>query len=550
MPRRLEPNPFLAHVPVIDRPEMPETPMKNRPRPVVLCILDGWGYRTEEEGNAIALARTPVYDRLLAENPWSLLKTSATDVGLPAGQMGNSEVGHTNLGAGRVVLQDLPRVDSAVADGTLADRQGLKDLIATCRGATGRCHLMGLVSDGGVHSHLSHIVALARALTAAGLAVDIHAILDGRDTAPRSAAGFVADLEQAIADDPKIRIATVSGRYYAMDRDNRWDRVALAYDTIVNAKGPKAPDAASVVDAAYAADTSDEFVLPTVVGEFAGMRDGDGLVVANFRADRVRQILTAMLDTDFDGFDRARRPAFCAAAGLTSYSSDLDKLMSAIFPPQDIADTLGEVVSKAGLTQLRIAETEKYAHVTFFFNGGEERVFEGEERILVPSPDVATYDLKPEMSANEVTDKLVEAIAAQRFDLIVCNFANTDMVGHTGMLQPAIAAVEAVDASLGRIEAAVKDAGGVLLITADHGNAERMSDASGGAHTAHTTDDVPFIVVNADGVTQVEAGRLCDVAPTTLDVLGLPQPEAMTGVPLVAHGENASSTADTVRVDA
>lgn len=529
---------------------MPETPMKTRPRPVILCILDGWGYRTEPEGNAIALARTPVYDRLLAENPWSLLKTSATDVGLPVGQMGNSEVGHTNLGAGRVVLQDLPRVDTAVAEGSLADRDALRDLIAVCGDATGRCHLMGLVSDGGVHSHLSHIVALAQVLSAAGLAVDIHAILDGRDTAPRSAAGFIAALEHAIGDDPKVRIATVSGRYYAMDRDNRWDRVRLAYDTIVDAKGPAANDAGSVVDAAYAADTSDEFVLPTVVGDYAGMQDGDGLVVANFRADRVRQILTAMLDADFDGFDRARRPAFCAAAGLTSYSSDLDALMSAIFPPQDIADTLGEVVSKAGLTQLRIAETEKYAHVTFFFNGGEERVFEGEERILVPSPDVATYDLKPEMSATEVTDKLVEAISAHRFDLIACNFANTDMVGHTGMLQPAIAAVEAVDASLGRIEAAVKDAGGVLLITADHGNAERMSDENGGAHTAHTTDDVPFIVVNADGVTQVEAGRLCDVAPTTLEVLGLPQPDAMTGVPLVTRDETAPSTADTVRVDA
>ena len=524
--------------------------MKTRPRPVVLCILDGWGYRTAPEGNAIAQARTPVYDRLLAENPWSLLKTSATDVGLPTGQMGNSEVGHTNLGAGRVVLQDLPRVDTAVAEGSLADRPALKDLVAACNGATGRCHLMGLVSDGGVHSHLNHMVALARVLSGAGILVDIHAILDGRDTAPRSAAGFIADLEEAIADDSNVRIATVGGRYYAMDRDNRWDRVRLAYNTIVDAKGPMMPDAGRVVESAYAADTSDEFVLPSVVGDYTGMHDGDGLVVANYRADRVRQILGALLDTKFDGFDRARRPVFCAAAGLTSYSSDLDKLMSAIFPPQDIADTLGEVVSKAGLTQLRIAETEKYAHVTFFFNGGEERVFEGEERVLVPSPDVATYDLKPEMSAAEVTDKLVEAITAQRFDLIVCNFANTDMVGHTGMLHPAIAAVEAVDACLGRIEAAVIDAGGVLLITADHGNAERMSDEKGDAHTAHTTDDVPFIVVNAPAIAQVTAGRLSDVAPTILDVLGLPQPDAMTGTSLVAADGATPNTADTLRVDA
>jgi 2,3-bisphosphoglycerate-independent phosphoglycerate mutase len=529
---------------------MPEKPMKPRPSPVVLCILDGWGYREARDGNAIAQARTPVFDRLLAENPWALLKTSAVDVGLPTGQMGNSEVGHTNLGAGRVVVQDLPRIDAAISDGTLAAGPALKDVTATCKGATGRCHLLGLVSDGGVHSHLNHIVALAGVLSAAGLKVDIHAVLDGRDTAPRSAPEFVAALEQAIADDANVRIATVSGRYYAMDRDNRWDRVGLAYDTLVDAKGPRAETAARVVETAYEAGTTDEFVLPTVVGDYAGMQDGDGLVVANFRADRVRQILSALLVDDFAEFDRARRPAFCAATGLTAYSSTLDAVMTAVFPPLDIADTLGEVISKAGLTQLRIAETEKYAHVTFFFNGGEEQVFAGEERILVPSPHVATYDLQPEMSAGAVTDNLVKAIADQRFDMIVCNYANTDMVGHTGMLQPAIAAVEAVDASLGRIELAVKEAGGVLLITADHGNAERMSNESGGVHTAHTTDDVPFIVVNAPDVARVVAGRLCDVAPTILSVLGLPQPDAMTGVSLAVNDGATTTTSDSVRVEA
>jgi 2,3-bisphosphoglycerate-independent phosphoglycerate mutase len=529
---------------------MPENPMKTRPSPVVLCILDGWGYREARDGNAIAQARTPVFDRLLAENPWSLLKTSAVDVGLPTGQMGNSEVGHTNLGAGRVVLQDLPRVDAAVSDGSLADGPALNELITTCKSATGRCHLLGLVSDGGVHSHLNHIVALAGVLSAAGLKVDIHAVLDGRDTAPRSAPGFVAALEQSIADNANVRIATVSGRYYAMDRDNRWDRVGLAYATLVDAKGPRAEAAADVIESAYAADTSDEFVLPTVIGDYTGMQDGDGLVVANFRADRVRQILSALLIDDFAEFDRVRRPAFSAATGLTSYSSTLDGVMTAIFPSLDIADTLGEIVSKAGLTQLRIAETEKYAHVTFFFNGGEEQIFAGEERIMVPSPNVATYDLQPEMSAGEVTDKLVDAIAAARFDLIVCNYANTDMVGHTGMLQPAIVAVEAVDASLGRIESAVKEAGGVLLVTADHGNAERMSNENGGVHTAHTTDDVPFIVVNAPDVARVVAGRLCDVAPTILGVLGLPQPGAMTGVSLAKNEGATTTTSDSVRVEA
>lgn len=508
--------------------------MENRPRPVVLCILDGWGYSEERAGNAIALAATPVYDRLLAENPWALLKTSAGDVGLPDEQMGNSEVGHTNLGAGRVVLQDLPRIDAAVADGTLATNTTLATVADRCRSNTGRCHLLGLVSPGGVHAHQKHIAALAKVLSQAGLKVDIHAIVDGRDTPPKSAAGYLDTLARDIADCDNVGIATVSGRYYAMDRDNRWDRVSRAYRALVAADAPRAPDAASVIKGAYQGGITDEFVVPTVLGDYAGMRDGDALVVANFRADRVRQILSAFLFDEFTAFERGARVQFSAVAGLTSYSSDLDRVMDQLFPPLEIKDTLGEIVARAGLAQLRIAETEKYAHVTFFFNGGEEKVFAGEERILVPSPNVATYDLKPEMSAPEVTDKLVAAIESRKFDLIVCNYANADMVGHTGMLAPAIAAIEAVDTCLGRVEAATKATGGVLLVTADHGNAEKMSDADGGAHTAHTTDDVPLIVANAPSIGHVAAGRLADVAPTILAIMGLPQPETMSGVSL-AH---------------
>lgn len=523
--------------------------MENCPRPVVLCILDGWGYREEEADNAIALAATPVFDRLLAENPWALLKTSATDVGLPDDQMGNSEVGHTNLGAGRVVLQDLPRIDAAVADGTLATNPTLAALAGRCRDNTGRCHLLGLVSPGGVHAHQKHIAALAKALSQAGLKVDIHAVVDGRDTPPQSAAGYLDTLAHDIADCDNVRIATVSGRYYAMDRDNRWDRVSRAYRALVAADAPRANDAASVIADAYREGITDEFVIPTVLGDYDGMQDGDALVVANFRADRVRQILGALLVDEFSEFDRGPRVQFSAVAGLTSYSSDLDRVMDQLFPPVEIKDTLGEIVARAGLTQLRIAETEKYAHVTFFFNGGEEQVFAGEERILVPSPNVATYDLKPEMSAHEVTNNLVAAIESGRFDLIVCNYANADMVGHTGMLAPAIAAIEAVDTCLGRVEAATRAAGGVLLVTADHGNAEKMSDADGGAHTAHTTDDVPLIVANAPHVTQVSDGRLADVAPTILSIMGLPQPTAMSGVSL-AHATQRPAATDKARATA
>ena len=502
----------------------------NRPRPIVLCILDGWGYRQETENNAIALAKTPVYDRLCAEGPLAFLRTSADDVGLPAGQMGNSEVGHQNLGAGRVVLQDLPRIDKAVADGTLGERPALRDLIATLKASGGVCHVMGLLSPGGVHAHQSQLAALVRAVALAGVPVRMHGFLDGRDTPPRSAVDYVRRFLSDVDGAGDIELATLSGRYYAMDRDKRWDRVARAYATLVDAAGDRADDAVAAIEANYANDVSDEFLVPTAIGAYAGMADGDGLLMGNFRADRAREILTALLDPDFDGFARPRTVAFAAQSGLVSYSSALDDYLPALFPPESLRNTLGEVVANAGLKQLRIAETEKYAHVTFFLNGGEERTFEGEERILVPSPKVATYDLQPEMSAPEVTDRLVEAIGSGRFDLIVVNYANPDMVGHTGDLTAAIAAVEVIDGCLGRLSTALEAAGGTMLVTADHGNVEMMQDPSTGqAHTAHTTNIVPALLVNAMTSISLRDGRLADVAPTLLDLLQLPQPADMSG---------------------
>jgi 2,3-bisphosphoglycerate-independent phosphoglycerate mutase len=510
-------------------------------RPAVLCILDGWGWRAESRDNAIALAHPENYLRLLAECPHTLLATSGRAVGLPAGQMGNSEVGHMSIGAGRVVLQDLPRIDDAIADGSLARRPALVDLIAKARAAKGAVHVMGLLSPGGVHSHQDHIAALARIVSEAGLAVQVHAFLDGRDTPPRSAVGFLKTFADAIAGRGNIRIATVSGRYYAMDRDNRWDRVAKAYDAIVSAKGEKAASAEAAVAASYAKETGDEFVLPTVIGDYKGVADGDALLFANFRADRAREISTALLDPAFDRFARSHVAKFSAAAGLTEYSTALNSLMSTLFPSEDVRDTLGEYVAALGLKQLRIAETEKYAHVTFFLNGGREEPFAGEDRILVPSPKVATYDLKPEMSAVEVTDRLEAAIASGKYDLIVVNYANPDMVGHTGMQHAAEDAVHTIDQCLGRLRAAIECAGGILLITADHGNVEMMRDPETGApHTAHTTFDVPLIVANAGHALKLAPGRLADVAPTLLDLMGLKQPPEMSGHSLVEHAEVAA----------
>jgi len=516
-----------------------------RQRPAVLCILDGWGWRPEEADNAIALAHPAQYERMLAECPHALLATSGRAVGLPAGQMGNSEVGHMNIGAGRVVLQDLPRIDDAVADGTLATRPALLDLIAKLRASKGAAHVMGLLSPGGVHSHQDHIAALVGALAAAKLPVFVHAFLDGRDTPPQSASGFLKQFEDAIAGLAGVRIATVGGRYYAMDRDKRWERVAKAYGALVDAKGERFPSAEDALEASYGKNINDEFVVPAAIGDYAGMSDGDAMLFANFRADRAREISTALLDPAFTGFRRERVVHFAAAAGMTEYSVPLSKSMTALFAQEDVRDTLGEYIAELGLRQLRVAETEKYGHVTFFLNGGREEPFVGEDRIMVPSPKVATYDQKPEMSAFEITEKLESAIASGKYDLIVVNFANPDMVGHTGMLDAAEKAVTAIDACLGRLRAAVEKADGVLLITADHGNAEMMRDpATGQPHTAHTTFDVPIIVVNArrNRALSLARGRLADVAPTLLDLMGLPKPQAMSGHSLIekAHAESAA----------
>ena len=496
-------------------------------KPVVLCILDGWGERSETDHNAVALAHTPTWDRLRAQRQTAFLKASELDVGLPAGQMGNSEVGHMNLGAGRVVMQELPRIDQAVADGSLAETEALTSLVENLKATGGTCHLMGLLSPGGVHAHQDHIIALVKILDAAGIPVALHGFLDGRDTPPKSALDYVGTVETDIAE-TSARIASLCGRYYAMDRDKRWDRVQKAYLMLSAGVGNKAQSTKAAIEASYRDGVTDEFVLPVILGGFSGMQDGDGVLMANFRADRAREILSALADPEFDGFERTHKINFAAVTGLVSYSTTHTRYMTTLFPPQELHNILGSVVSENGLKQLRIAETEKYAHVTFFFNGGREEPFAGEDRILVPSPDVATYDLQPEMSAIEVTDKLVAAIEAHLYDLIIINYANPDMVGHTGILEAAKTAVQTVDSCLARLEKAVADAGGALLVTADHGNAEQMIDPlTGQAHTAHTLNKVPAILIGSNAVLQ--DGRLADVAPTLLALLGLSQPNDMTG---------------------
>ena len=503
--------------------------------PVVLCILDGWGHREEREDNAIAQAQTPVWDGFMATCPHSLLSASGGDVGLAAGQMGNSEVGHMNLGAGRVVDQVMPRIDAAIADGALAADPTLATFAATLKESGGTCHLLGILSDGGVHSHLRQTAALARIVANHGVAVAVHIFTDGRDVPPSSAKGFLADFLAATESNPHIRIATVTGRYYAMDRDKRWDRIALAYDNLVSAGGVPANDAHAAIDAAYERGEIDEFITPMVIGGYAGMAAGDGLLASNFRADRMRQLLAALVDPDFDDFERTVRIDWAAACGMVEYSRHLNNFLTCLFPPVELDGILGEVVAEAGLAQLRIAETEKYAHVTFFLNGGREELFPGEERILVPSPNIATYDLQPEMSAREVTDRLVEAIAGGRFGLVVVNYANCDMIGHTGNLEATVCAVETIDGCLARLAAAVETAGGALLITADHGNAEKMHDHdTAQPHTAHTLNPVPLIAMGRGTEGKALAdGCLADVAPTLLELMGLVRPAAMTGESLL-----------------
>jgi 2,3-bisphosphoglycerate-independent phosphoglycerate mutase len=511
-------------------------------RPMMLAILDGWGWRDDPADNAVRQARTPHFDRLWKTCPHALLHTSGEDVGLPHGQMGNSEVGHLNIGAGRLVLQELPRINAAIADGEIERAPALTGLIARLRASGGTCHLLGLVSPGGVHSHQDHAAALASVLAKAAVPAVVHAFTDGRDTPPRSAGEDIARLLAAL---PRlVPIATVCGRYYAMDRDKRWDRVAKAYRAIADAEGPRFPDAPAVVGDAYAHDLSDEFVVPAVVGDFQGMRDGDGVLCFNFRADRVREILAALLDPAFAGFPRRRWVRLAAAAGMTAYSDELDRFLQAIFPPQILENVLGQVVADAGRAQLRMAETEKYPHVTYFLNGGREEPYRGEDRIMVPSPKVATYDLQPEMSAPELTDKAVAAIGSGKYDLIVLNYANPDMVGHTGSLEAAIKAVETVDTGLGRLADAIRKTSGAMLVIADHGNCETMRDPeTGGPHTSHTTNPVPMLLVGGGNAAVVE-GRLADVAPTLLELMVLPRPKEMTGGSLLHQdGSNGQTSA-------
>lgn len=506
--------------------------MSKAPRPVVLCILDGWGMRAETEDNAIAQAKTPNWDRLMASAPHALVKTSGLDVGLPDGQMGNSEVGHTNIGAGRVVMQDLPRIDAAIADGSFATNPALNNLLDQVKDVGGALHVMGLLSPGGVHSHQDHMAAVAKIGADAGLEVWVHGFLDGRDTPPQGAVGYVEKFIGDVMLTPTVRIGTIAGRYFAMDRDKNWDRVERAYSAIALAQGEAADGAVDAIEAAYARGETDEFVAPTVVGPYTGMKDGDGLLMINFRADRARQILACFVDPDFTGF--ARTPIHLAAqAGMVEYSDELNPYLPALFGAASLKNTLGEWLAAKGKTQLRIAETEKYAHVTFFLNGGREEVFKGEDRILVPSPKVATYDLQPEMSAPEVTDKLVEAIGSGKYDCIVVNYANPDMVGHTGILSAAMKAAETVDTCIGRVEAATRDAGGAMIITADHGNLEQMVDPeTDGPHTAHTVTPVP-VVLAVDGDATIKDGKLSDLAPTVLELMGLPVPKEMTGTSLL-----------------
>ncbi|MCV2881720.1 2,3-bisphosphoglycerate-independent phosphoglycerate mutase [Actibacterium sp. XHP0104] len=504
------------------------------PKPVVLCILDGWGKRDDPTANAPVQANTPAFDSLIAKCPNSTLITHGPDVGLPTGQMGNSEVGHTNIGAGRVVAMDLGQIDLSIEDGSFFTMPALVAFIDRLKATGGTAHLMGLVSDGGVHGHLTHIIAAIKAISDAGVPVVLHAVTDGRDVAPKSAFSYFSDLGAALP--ANARVGTVTGRYFAMDRDNRWERVSEAYAAMVHGKGGHAVTASGAVDAAYQRSESDEFISATVIGDYAGARDGDGFFCLNFRADRAREILRAIAEPGFDAFDAAPRPDWAALLGMVEYSEDHNAYMTTVFPPREIRNTLGEWVAKKGLRQFHLAETEKYPHVTFFLNGGKEDPEAGEDRYMAPSPKVATYDMQPEMSAGEVTDQFVKAIEGG-YDLIVVNYANPDMVGHTGDLKAAIKACEAVDQGLARVLPALEKAGGAMIVTADHGNCEVMVDPeTGGPHTAHTLNLVPVILVGGPkGARLRDGGRLADLAPTLLELMGLDQPEEMTGQSLIAR---------------
>ena len=498
-------------------------------QPLALIILDGFGCREETKGNAIAAARTPHLDHLMACCPHTRIGASGMDVGLPDGQRGNSEVGHTNIGAGRIVYQELTRITKSFDEGEALGNPALTAAMENARRPGQALHLMGLLSDGGVHSHIRHLYGLMEmARRFAVERVYLHCFMDGRDVPPTSGIEFIAALQQKIKELGLGQIATVSGRYYAMDRDNRWERVKLAYDAIVNGEGNKDPDPVAVMQKSYDAGVTDEFIVPTVVTEGAGIKAGDSVIFFNFRPDRARELTRALVDPDFAGFEREKGFFPLTYICMTQYDATMPNVEVA-YRPESLANTLGEYLSRLGKTQLRIAETEKYAHVTFFFNGGVEAPYEGEDRVLIPSPKVATYDLQPEMSAYAVTDEAVRRIESGRYDVIILNYANCDMVGHTGVFEAAVKAVEAVDTCLGRLLAALEKAGGRAFLTADHGNADQMADENGAPFTAHTTNPVPFVAIGFGDIKLRSGGRLADIAPTMLQAMGLPQPEEMTG---------------------
>ena len=500
-------------------------------KPVVLMILDGFGINHETKGNAIIAAKKPNLDRLLEKYPRTQIEASGEAVGLPDGQMGNSEVGHTNIGAGRIVYQELLRITNAMEAGQFNEVPEFQAAVKNCKDHGTALHLMGLLSNGGVHSHIRHLLGLIKMAKEQGLSkVYVHCFMDGRDVPPSSGKGFIEQLQKEMAEIGIGKIATISGRYYAMDRDNRWERVVKAYDAMVNGKGVMNSDPAAAMENSYEQGVTDEFVVPVVVDPEGTIKENDSVIFFNFRPDRAREITRSLVDPEFTGFEREKGLFPLNYVCMTQYDATMPNV-SVAFHPQDLKDTFGEYISRKGLRQLRIAETEKYAHVTFFFNGGVETVYPGEDRCLIHSPKVATYDLKPEMSAYEVTDALEERL--DQYDVVILNYANCDMVGHTGVFEAAVKAVEAVDTCLGRIVDKVLSLGGAVLLTADHGNADRMMDEKGEPFTAHTTNPVPFLAIGLGDCKLREGGCLADLAPTMLKILGLEQPEAMTGKSLI-----------------
>ena len=507
-------------------------------KPVLLCIMDGFGKNESDYGNAITAANTPNLDKIMAENPMTYIGASGLDVGLPDGQMGNSEVGHTNIGAGRVVYQELTRITKSIGDGDFFENEALRGAMENCVSNNSALHLMGLLSDGGVHSHNTHMYAIVEMAKRMGVKeVYLHCFLDGRDVPPASGADYVAEAKAKLEEIGLGKIATVMGRYYAMDRDNRWERVGKAYAAMVYGEGIKADDPVEAVEKSYETideegkNLTDEFVIPTVCLENAVVKANDSVVFYNFRPDRAREITRTFVDEAFNGFERKKGFFPLYYVCMTQYDATMPNVHIA-FKPQTLENTLGEYLSKLGKTQLRIAETEKYAHVTFFFNGGVEKQYEGEDRILVASPKVATYDLQPEMSAYEVTDKVCEAVESGKYDVVILNFANCDMVGHTGIFDAAVKAVEAVDTCVGRVWGSVSKMDGAMLITADHGNADKMYEADGSPFTAHTTNPVPFVVCGYPCELR-EGGKLCDLSPTILKIMGAEQPAEMTGESII-----------------